>query len=487
MDVRGTVIMMVNLMIKRYDKVYIQGTDQDAAVIFMELCTRRIYVDGFIDDNDAGILFFHKPVYAIGQVDLEQENTILVNRALCEAYGLPLDSKEIWVDREKKARILPGAIAQMQEYLCCEQIKEIILYGNDHSLAEKYAEIYQCLNFPPVLLMSDMENGAGESNSVRAIEEIIYRDDFLVLLYEENVEKLYNKLFALGVDKRRCGKACPWSSPNFNTRNPILDVHLGYTYEMNSRYLGIHIYGENQRGDFKIAVLGGSTTDSAIDSHVCPWTEIMYKKYCHSGITIFNGGTSGYYSGQELVKLKRDILKLNPDMVIVYDGYNDLMQAVLHKKFKYLEDVVNFAGQYLSEADGRLLQKGNTWAGIVSDRNPIDDWLENIECMCAITESRKMKFFAFMQPMLFTKKNLDLHSKSIFQTMLFHGDNAKFMEYAEQFRHRAEEITQSHNYIFNLTTVFDEDDVYMDMAHVYDRGNEILAEHIWSVIKEYIN
>lgn len=37
--------------------------------------------------------------------------------------------------------------------------------------------------------------------------------------------------------------------------------------------------------------------------------------------------------------------------------------------------------------------------------NPIDDWLENIECMYEISESRGIKFFSFMQPMLFTKKS----------------------------------------------------------------------------------
>lgn len=468
-----------------YEKRYILGTDRDAVAIFIELCSREIYIHGFVDDQNAGILFFHKRVFAEQQIDIKQKNTILLTRELCQEYGLIPELKDIWIDQNEGVRITPGAIAQLQEYIEHEHIKEIILYGNNSSLAEKCGRILKCLDFPQVIIMTDMEN-VDEERNIIPIEEIIYRDNYLILLYEDDVKDLNDKLFVLGVDKRRYGKLSPWTSPNFNTRNPLLDVHLGYTYEMNSEYPGIYIYGENRIDDFKIAVLGGSTTDSAIDSHICPWVEMLYKRCDRLNITIFNGGTSGYYSGQELVKLKRDILKLNPDMIIVYGGYNDLMQAVLQKRFKYLEYVVNFAGQYIFEADGRVLQKRKAWAGIASDKDPVDDWLENIECMHAIAESRNICFFAFMQPMLFTKKNLDLHSKTIFQTMSFHGDNTEFMKVAQQFRYRAEEIEQSHKYIYNLTKIFDEEDVYMDIVHVYDRGNEIVAECIWNVIKDNV-
>lgn len=584
-------VFVVNPVIWDYKKLYIAGTDEFAASVYMELCTRRVYVHGFIDSQSGGISFFHKPVYADREVDLEAENAILLskeasvgydscnlcsdifvfnsklcgkqaliygNSDLCEevasqlcsqeievvgfinpdkfeadirAFGkikrsgkteenlddiviieagsecidskkmieirnfgiqvffinaLPIDTREIWVDRKRKAKITPGAIAQMGEYFECEQIKEIILYGNDFSLAKSYAEVYKCLDFPPVSFMADMEDVSEDGINIEAIEEIIYRDDYLVLFYEEDVKNLIDKLLCLGVEKRRYGKACPWVSPNFNTRNPLLDVHMGYTYEMNSEYPGIYIYGENNSDDYKIAILGGSTTDSVIDARICSWAEIMYNQYCHTGVTIFNGGVSGYYSGQELVKLKRDMLKLNPNMVIVYDGYNDLMQGVMQKKFMYLEDMVNFAGRYMSEADGRILQKKKAWAGVPSGRNPVDDWLENIECMYAIAKSRNIDFYSFMQPMLFTKKNLDQHSKTILQTMLFHGNNSEFMKLAKQFRRIAQEIDSSYSYIHDLTYCFDNEDVYMDIVHVYEKGNEIIAENIWNVIKESI-
>lgn len=489
-------------LIWKYKKRYILGTGENAAALFTELCTRRVYVQGFIDDQNAGILFFHKPVYASGEVNLEDEDVILLFNEECDRgdsikfqikgtqalyMKMPtLESKKIWVDKEYEIVITPGVVAQLAEYIKYEHIKEIILYGNNLSLAGKCAEIFECLDFMPITIMTDEKMVIEEGVYSKTIEEVLYKENYLILVYEKDVKELFHRLSLLGVDKRRYGKVCPWVSPNFNNRNPLLDVHMGYTYEMNSDYPGIQMYGRNQRNDFRIAVLGDSTTDGASDVRIRPWAEIMYDRYCEDGITIFNGGMSGYYSGQELIKLKRDMLKLRPDLIIVYDGYNDLMQSVLHKKLGYLEELVNLAGQYVIEADGRALQQKKAWAGIPSSQGPVDEWLENIECMHAIAANKKISFFSFMQPMLFTKKNLDRHSRTILQTMLFHGNNDKFMKYAKEFRSRAGEIVESHDYIHDLTNIFDDEDVYMDIIHVYEKGNEIIARRIWNVIKDEV-
>ena len=47
-------------------------------------------------------------------------------------------------------------------------------------------------------------------------------------------------------------------------------------------------------------------------------------------MTLWNGGISGYTSTQELIKLLRDVLGLNPDMIIVYDGV--MMRTIIIKE-----------------------------------------------------------------------------------------------------------------------------------------------------------
>lgn len=263
----------------------------------------------------------------------------------------------------------------------------------------------------------------------------------------------------------------------------MLDVNLGYTYEMNSKYPGIYIYGKNQKEDYKIAVLGGSTSDSILDRKNRSWVEIMYKEYCHENITLFNGAVSGYDSAQETTKLFRDIIKLKPDMVIVYDGFNDVLNN-LKNKFWYLESLVRFAGNYIKCFD-MYIENDRVWKGISFHTNAADEWLENIQYMYTIANGFDVKFFSFIQPMFFSKKCLDKHSEGLLQ-MLSHIYSQNFINNVKQFRERAGNVGRKYSYITDLSYIFDNADVYMDICHVYESGNKIIAKYIWDTIKQYM-
>lgn len=582
---------ILNPIIKQYQKKYVLGTNKDAKSIFQELCTRRIHIDGFIDSQNEGMLFFHKPVYAMKEVDINKENAILLSLGvynelsdyhvctqICilnpKLYGkkimiygagtvgekvfsilqdqnidvigfidsdeskvglsllgkriyskdvlqtlnnevvivesgkryyeidntvksvrkdlmriyladeMPFELNDIWVDRERCRQVGIWPIAQLGEYCEHEQIKEIVLYGNDSQLAKKYAEVFECLDFGAVTFMTDWTEKNGETI---LIDEIIYKENFLLLWYGEDDEYASDKLDKLGVDRRYCGKVISvgqWYVPTLHTRKACLDVNLGYTFDTNCEYPGIYIYGGNRKDDYRIAILGNSTTESIPDSHISSWVEMMYRQYCKKNITIFNGGTSGYNSAQELIKLIRDILKLNPDMIIVYDGFNDIVLQNA-PKFQYLEKLIHYAGKYMPQPWYVQSDVKAVWQGIPSATQPIDTWLDNVKIMYAIARSMNIEFFAFMQPMLYTKRNLDPHSKTLLlQTPLFYKES--FMKAAIQFRRSAKKLEKQYGYLYDLTYIFDDYDVYMDVSHVYELGNEIIARHIWSVIKNCI-
>jgi hypothetical protein len=73
-----------------------------------------------------------------------------------------------------------------------------------------------------------------------------------------------------------------------------------------------------------ILTLGGSTTDGIRRGH--SWPEELSKLMTADGNsgTVVNGGTGGYSSNQELLKLIRDGLEFKPDIVISYSGINDM-------------------------------------------------------------------------------------------------------------------------------------------------------------------
>jgi lysophospholipase L1-like esterase len=50
-------------------------------------------------------------------------------------------------------------------------------------------------------------------------------------------------------------------------------------------------------------------------------------KQDHCEVEIINAGRSAYVSGQELVMTMMEVLQLQPDFIIVFDGYNDLARV----------------------------------------------------------------------------------------------------------------------------------------------------------------
>lgn len=578
-------VFIPNPIIEKAEKKYILGIDNCAEVIFKELCSQRIHIDGFIDDQNAGMLFYHKPVYTMREFELNREKSILLthdineevfdchicskicvinmelykskvliygagymgekicsilekegievvgfidtdplkwgtqkcgktvypndilkdlsdDQAVIEAgkgcyeiervirsinencrrfqiFDMPFSSNDIWVDRELDYKIAKNPIILLGEYYSHENIKEIILYGNNLLLARKIAEIYKCLDFGPVIFMSDEVRS---EEDVSVIEEIVYRDNYLILLYEADEQYSFEKMLELGIDRRYIGKSITsdyWAFPNLYTCNVLLDINLGQTLEMNYKYPGIYVYGDNQGGDYKIAVLGSSTSESKLDTHIRSWVEIMYDRYCDTHITIYNGAIRAYSSSQELTKLTRDMMKLHPDLIIVYDGVIDFWET---RQYQYLEELVNFAGKHITSLFHSKIERKKAWTGIPAEEDRIQEWLTNIEYMYAISKSKDVEFFSFMQPLLYTKKNIDSHSRTLLQMT----PAPVLLEYARQFRRLGERINETHGYIYNLTDIFDDADVYMDYCHVYENGNEIIAEKVWNTIKDKI-
>lgn len=81
---------------------------------------------------------------------------------------------------------------------------------------------------------------------------------------------------------------------------------------------------------FRVVTLGGSTVEGGFNDK---WVIATYlgqelKKY-YSGVEVINAGIVGYSSQEELALLQTKILDLQPDLVVVVDGRNDLYYSIL--------------------------------------------------------------------------------------------------------------------------------------------------------------
>src|SRR5262249_27994290 len=117
-----------------------------------------------------------------------------------------------------------------------------------------------------------------------------------------------------------------------------LDPHLAFTYGKNSPKLaavrqkytwldGFVVYGDPSKGLQRpiILTLGGSTTAGVQFPN--SWPEQLARMLKERNIpgTVINGAIGGYTSSQELLKLIRDGLEFQPNIVITLNGVNDAL------------------------------------------------------------------------------------------------------------------------------------------------------------------
>jgi lysophospholipase L1-like esterase len=86
---------------------------------------------------------------------------------------------------------------------------------------------------------------------------------------------------------------------------------------------------EKPDGVYRIVALGGSSTyDVSIDDNAATFTaqleKLLKEDYGYQNVQVINAGVPGYNSWEMLVNLEFRVLELDPDLVIIYEGVNDV-------------------------------------------------------------------------------------------------------------------------------------------------------------------
>lgn len=364
--------------------------------------------------------------------------------------------------------------------------KRIFFYGEQTSKTRRMANQIRILGFDFQGFLYDEEAEEGQY-CVKYAEDILYEENaYIIMLYDE---KKVKKLEDLGLKKGTDFNILPELGFDSHVMKSMLDLNLGYTYPENGKYPGIAVYGDDEEDDFKIAVLGGSTTDDLYDER--NWARILYEMLCRKDrkVTIYNGGVSGYASTQELIKLIRDILPLKPDLVLVYDVYNDLCENPEQPfAFPYLQTVFQYA-----KNSGNIEKKGEAGyggdvstinLGVKTNENYFENWLSKMEIMHAVTAAKKIPFLAFAQPTRYSMNNKRIKDEWFYSSFVFWlMDHHPAMDFRE--RLSKEKIEEHYGYITDLNDIFDDfPEAYKDSCHLWERGNKIVAERILAVIEK---
>jgi len=306
----------------------------------------------------------------------------------------------------------------------------------------------------------------------------------------------------------------------------ILDPHFGYTWngQEHQRLVKLNVhegklkpikfipgftyYGNpNDPHAIRIVTLGGSTTQGPF--YFNNWSEILFKKLEEKKISsvIFNGGCAGYSSNTELLKLVRDGLSLNPDLVISYSGINDVHffyslpkhPMISPNQKKLMEFILlgrtdpkfmpNFIYTYrqrkisLEEGQAYRLIEGINY-GPEIETTPGIQWTRNVRIMHAVCNEFGVQFFAFLQPTM----GVGNYSYSIGERAYFDNYNnksqkGKYDDWLLEFYNEARDGCRKSDNCFDLVSIFDgEKGLYTDTRHVNEKGNTIVAQEILSHI-----
>lgn len=221
-------------------------------------------------------------------------------------------------------------------------------------------------------------------------------------------------------------------------------------------------------------------------------------------VKITNYSQLGYVSTQCVIDLFLQLQKNKiPDVVIFYDGLNDIFSAYqacaaglaqneFNRKFEFestfnkklLKQIVAQSPtvNYLKEL---VIGSPKVTSQVRPDRliiSLIDAYKRNVNIVTALGKQYGFKALFYWQPVLFTKQHL-----TPFESQLY--ENHKFWE---DFYYRTEVMLRNKTMMpenfHNISTIFSEYSapLYIDPWHVNENGNTLIAERMFEDLREQI-
>ncbi len=266
------------------------------------------------------------------------------------------------------------------------------------------------------------------------------------------------------------------------------------------------ISNDKKPNEYRIAIIGGSSAFNGTykTSIIAYLAEILKKndpKLKDKEVTFINAGIPSGVSGQELAQLIYNVLPLNIDLLVVFDGYNDfycpfhydrrpgypydyIVEEYRYYKFnsdkKWWDAFVGLFDSMLSNKSapnivhdyykGLGIKRPNMEEAIVETA---DIYFRNITYMATIANAFGVNVAVFLQP--YSPK----HNPETGALMKVYGMAR------ERFRELAKGNSPRKIYYdtvpMGLTTLRD---MFTDIVHFPEEANRIMAEEMYSVMKK---
>jgi len=187
---------------------------------------------------------------------------------------------------------------------------------------------------------------------------------------------------------------------------------------------------------------GATSDNTTIPGYV---QQFLDENNAEFNLEVINAGIQGADSNTELKLIEQKLIRFSPDLIIIYDGWNDLRASNTPAKLK-----------------------------------------ENWELMCELGKENNFDVIITLQPMAgFGNKNLTKQELKYVEDGLDYNKNpliesfSRYQDYANYLQ-KVKMCTK----VIDLRDIFDAEvgPIYWDEAHVSDKGNNIVAKSLANTI-----
>lgn len=455
----------------------------------------------FIDRNTdmVGKIIENISVISVKEIGLLDNNVIMcvainnqdarmdVIRYLCSCgFKNIYYFNSLWFNRDLNTDTMPGFLPQCLEYIIRHMSdRKIYLFSHDLIRLRQCVMLLKTLGIDNIVPVSD-SNESGDNYrkyDIVNIYNLVYMDLKKIVIWgmvgeEKRLRSILNNI---GVKDICC--LYEGSGPLLLNREYILDVHLGYN---DSRGV-VKLSNRLKNGkEIVIGILGGSTSD--VDLYIeGSWVQHFMEIAEQKGIRLscYVAATAGNSVAQEHIRLIRDLLLLRPDVVISYSGVNEMKFPLKSHRFAHYYQRLIFEQMVSRESNLDFFgMKAENRISMGEYFESLADWwiynerLMHIECL-----EYNVKFYAFLQPFMATKKKLtrfdeEIKLHCVDEDIKCNESNAIELE-------KVANIMNGTKWFHDLRGLFDEviDPVYFDTCHVLRDKNKMIAERIWNTIK----
>ena len=216
-----------------------------------------------------------------------------------------------------------------------------------------------------------------------------------------------------------------------------------FTRTINSHgFRGDEFQNEKPDNVFRIFAVGGSTTNGAAADDDKTWPaqlqKIANEKTTGKKIEVINAGIPGADSIKEYNMIKDKIPSLDPDLVIVYDGWNDFQHS-----------------------------------------NQIKKTIQNWESICKLGNNEGFDTIIVVQPLVITGHRVPTDQEATYGFSIL-----TYLEKSQQYVDAFEELDNVCTKTVDFRGIFDyvQEPIFYDTGHTMSFGNEIIAKNFVSVI-----